>query len=310
MVAEAQNSPLPGEVEKKLISLAKDIPGCSRSEVELEKVLRSGMQIGSVIESHRQLPRAMERARLLIRNAAEEGRSMQSGTVILADTMTHCKGRFSRSWHAPSGGVWGCIVHGNDFLPQSRHFIPMAAGVACCDAVQEFGVEGATVRWVNDILIRGVKQAGFLVESFTEPIHSEEFTLVGFGINVNNRTFPDELDGLAVSLSQVLGRELDLTSFTTTFLARLAWNFGILYHEEAKELAEEPFSGPGGEHLLLSRWKELSDTVGQGVVYGFDVITSPQYTGTVLGVDGNGGITIKLEDGNCKTEYSGEVRYL
>jgi BirA family biotin operon repressor/biotin-[acetyl-CoA-carboxylase] ligase len=301
---------LAGGIRDKLISIAQNYDVGSDRAINVDQVLRCGMPVGSVIECHQHLPRAMDRGRLLIKAEAEEGRSMKSGTVILADTMTHCKGRFTRSWHAPKGGVWGCLVHGNDFLPQSRHFIPMAVGIACYEAVLEFGADGAAVRWVNDVLVNGMKLAGFLVESYTEPIYSEEFTLVGFGINVNNCSFPDELDGMAVSLAQSLGKEVDLQSFTTVFLAHLAWNFGILYHEEAKEMAEEPFSGRGGEHLLLERWKQVSDTVGKRVVYGFDVVTNPQYKGLVTGVDGSGGLVLCLEDGTCKTEYSGEVRYL
>lgn len=270
---------------------------------------RYGSFIGANIQSHITLPRAMEHGRKLIRKMASDNRSVESGTVILADTMTQSKGRFTRSWHAPHGGVWGCLIHGNNLLPESRQFIPMAVGMACCETVKEYVGEDAKLRWVNDVLIRGQKLAGFLVESYTERIYGEEFTMVGFGINVNNCTFPGELDGLAVSLKQHLGHSIDLADFTARFLAKLAWNFGVIYFEETKNLAGDGYSGEGGLHLILSRWKELSDTIGQDIVYGFDVITAPQYNGRVMNVDEMGGLVIRLDDGFEKTEYSGEVRY-
>ena len=145
----------------------------------------------------------MDYARGLIKKTVHAGSSVASGTVILADTMSRSKGRFTRQWHAPAGGVWGCMIHANTLLPQSRQFIPLATGLACCEAVREIGVEQATLRWVNDVLVDGRKLAGFLVESYTEPVHGEEFTLVGFGINVNNCSFPAELTPSSISLQQI-----------------------------------------------------------------------------------------------------------
>jgi BirA family transcriptional regulator, biotin operon repressor / biotin---[acetyl-CoA-carboxylase] ligase len=271
---------------------------------------RYGAFVGSVIECHSFLPRAMDYARDLIKKTVRAGGSVPSGTVILADSMNRSKGRFTRHWHAPEGGVWGCLIHANTLLPQSRHFVPLATGLACCEAVRDAGVERAVLRWVNDVLVDGKKLAGFLVESYTEPVHCEEFTLVGFGINVNNCSFPAELIPSSISFKQLSGKGLVLSEFTALFLARLAWNFGLLYFEEASELRGEGFSGNKGKHLLLERWLACSDTVGQKVMYGFDVMTAPQYRAEVLGIDDHGGLILRLEDGHEKKEYSGEIRYL
>lgn len=275
-----------------------------------ETVARYGGFVGSEIESHYHLTRAMVHARTKIETLTASGKSVASGTVILADTMSHSKGRFSRVWHAPRGGVWGCLIHANTLLPQSRSFVPLAVGVACCEAVHETGVDSAVLRWVNDVLVEGRKLAGFLVETFTESHFGEEYNIVGFGININNMGFPYELSDMAISLKELLGEAVSLSEFTALFLARLAWNFGLLYHEEASGLRGDVFSGQSGGHLLLDRWRQLSDTVGKKVVYGFDVMNSPQYQGKVLRMDDSGGIVIRLQDGFEKTEYSGEVRYL
>lgn len=278
--------------------------------VDADAVMRYGASVGSVIECHASLPRAMDHARSLIIKKVQIGSAVASGTVILADTMSRSKGRFARVWHAPPGGIWGCMIHANTLLPRSHRFISLAAGLSCCEAVRELGLEKATLRWVNDVLFDGRKLAGFLVESFTEPFHGEEFTLVGFGINANNCLFPADLADSSISLGEILAREIEIQTFTALFLSRLAWNFGLLYHEEAKELREESFSGKGGQHLLLERWLACSDTVGKKVVYGFDVMTAPQYRADVLGIDADGSLILRLADGKVKTEYSGEIRYL
>lgn len=202
------------------------------------------------------------------------------------------------------------MIHGNTLLPQSRRFIPFAVGLSCCEAIHDFGAEKAKLRWVNDVLVAGKKIAGFLVEGFSEPIKGTEFTLVGFGININNSSFPRELTESAVCLKQVVGKEVDISEFTTFFLNRLAWNFGLLYHEEARELEGEKYSGQGGRHRLVQRWRENSDSVGKKVIYGFDVMSAPQYRAGVVAVDDEGGLVLRLEDGHLKTEYAGEIRYL
>lgn len=305
-----ENRPTPEAVLNRLELVKTRENGSVFCPVDAEVIGRYGAFVGSKIESHCSLPRAMDYARSLIKKTVHADNSVASGTVILADTMSHSKGRFTRQWHAPAGGVWGCMIHANTLLPQSRHFISMATGLACCEAVREVGGEKAILRWVNDVLVDGRKLAGFLVESYTEPVHGEEFTLVGFGINANNCSFPPDLADSSISLKQTLLEEVDLSEFTALFLSRLAWNFGLLYYEEARELSGEGFSGNGGKHLLLERWLACSDSVGKRVVYGFDVMTAPQYQADVLGIDDDGGLILRLEDGHLKTEYSGEIRYL
>lgn len=302
----ALNNPSPQDV----LSHLQQQLACSNELYDSEAIVRYGAFVGSNIESHDFLDRAMIYARTKIESLSASGKSVDSGTVILADTMSHSKGRFSREWHAPAGGVWGCMIHASTLLPQSRCFVPLAVGVACCEAVREMGGNMAVLRWVNDVLVEGKKLAGFLVETYTESFYGEEYNLVGFGVNINNSHFPGELSHTAVSLGEVLDTAVNLTQFTSLFLARLAWNFGLLYYEESCALRDEGFSGQGGNHLLLDQWRRLSDTVGKRVVYGFDVMNSPQYKATVLRMDENGGLVLRLEDGFEKTEYSGEVRYL
>jgi BirA family biotin operon repressor/biotin-[acetyl-CoA-carboxylase] ligase len=303
-----QNVPAAAEVLNYLHQVIR--PASGLPEAEAEMVARYGAFVGSTIESHRELDRAMNRARDIITIAAKQGRSTPSGLVILAEALVRSKGRFSRHWHAPPGGIWGCMVHANTLLPQSRRFIPLATGVACCQALQSLGAAEVRLRWVNDVLWRGLKLAGFLVESYTEPESGEEFTLVGFGINVNNREFPQELGETACALCDVLGASLPLAVVAGRFLAYLAWNFGILYREEERALREEGFSGADGGHLLLQQWRALSDSIGKTVIFGFDVMTSPQYRAEVLAVDADGGLVLRLPDNRIITEYSGEIRYL
>ncbi len=278
-----------------------------------EEVLRYGACVGSSIECHTSLKRAMNHARNHIDTLEQSGRAVESGRVILADRLTSSKGRFTRNWHAPSGGLWGCLVHANSLTPYSAMLLSLAVGTAACESIRQAGVERAALRWVNDVLIDEAKVAGFLIESHTGPVYGEQFHLVGFGINVNNRDFPDELTGQAASIGEVLGRVVDIKSFALTFIAKLVWNIGLLYYVEAKHLDRitppESMEYPM-EHPVINSWKSLSNSLGKRVVFGYDVVENPQYHGVVTGLAFDGGLQMTLDDGSAITEYSGEIRYL
>jgi BirA family biotin operon repressor/biotin-[acetyl-CoA-carboxylase] ligase len=255
----------------------------------------------------------MDQARRHITNLEKTGGSAASGTVILADTLIHSKGRFARTWHAPIGGLWGCIILADTFMPRARTLLPLALGVACCEAVRDLGAEKAYVRWVNDVMVSGQKLGGFLAESFCTPRYGEGFHLLGFGININNSCFPDTLANMAVSLSHNLGRPVNLHDFTLSFLAKMAWNIGLLCYEEEQDLHRD-FSWEDSEgqkdHLLLEQWKNLSDTLGKRVLYGYDIQKKPQYEAEVIGIRPDGAIVMQLDDGSQIIEHSGELRYL
>lgn len=272
-----------------------------------DEILRYGGFVGSVVERYKQLHRTMTAARQHIGLLEKSRRSVASGTIITADSLSGSKGRFSRNWHAPPGGLWGTLIVVNTLLPESRQLLPLAVGVACCEAVRRCGLP-ATIRWINDVLIEGRKVGGFLCESFHGEISQEEYCLLGFGINVNNENFPDELRDLASSLSLNLGAMVKFEDFACSFLASLTWNIGLLYYQEDRLLRQQTTEDEN--HPLLERWLELSDSVGRRVMYGFDVLSKPQYRAMVRGLDGDGGLRLVLEDGAEIVEHSGEIRYL
>jgi len=126
-----------------------------------ETILRYGAIVGSVIQCHASMARTMDQARHHISELEQTGGSVASGTVILADTLIRSKGRFARTWHAPAGGLWGCLILADTFLPRARTILPLTLGIACCEAVRALGADQACVRWVNDVLFGGQKLGRF-----------------------------------------------------------------------------------------------------------------------------------------------------
>ncbi len=285
----------------------------------VKTVFRYGAVVAAVIEHYPNIPRGMERARQNINNAEEAGRSFPSGMVILADEMVQSRGRFKRYWHAPQGGLWMTLVLVNTLLPESSLLVPMAAGVACCEVLRDYGI-AAHIKWVNDVLADGRKISGILTETFTGSCSGEEYVLVGIGINVNNDKFPAELSKQATSLKSLLNREISLPEITARLLAKLRWNIGILHFEEAKYL--EMHGGIAkcnetrvanmlaDEHLLLKNYKGLTDIFNRRVLFGFDVQKNPQFEAKVIGLDDAGGLILEMGDASITVQQSGEIIYL
>ncbi len=283
-------------------------------------VFRYGAPVASAIQRHDKLERGMAHAKSLIRDHEESGRSFPSGLVIIANELTDSRGRFSRYWHAPSGGLWMTVVLVNTLLPASTALYSLAPGVAACETIRE-DIPEASLKWINDVHVGGRKICGILVETMRGAASKEEYILLGIGINVNNEQFPRELADLAVSYKQLLDLETEVNRLAVRFLAKLSWNIGLLHYEEERILAEygrDALDDParlaevlaGKDHLLVKRWRELSDTVGRRVSFGHNVQEQPQFEATVKGINADASLVLELDDGSTVTENSGEIVYL
>ncbi len=309
----------PDDIEQVITE--EEIPLRSRtfSPDTVDEVFRYGAVVGSVIKKHNRISRGADLARKLILQAEENDTSFNSGTVVLADEMIHSKGRFKRYWHAPEGGIWMTLAMANTLLPENSLLLPMAAGVACCETMRHYGID-ARIKWVNDNLVGKKKIAGILTETFTGPRYREEYILIGIGLNVNNDSFPDDLSDTAISMKNCLNRRVNLQEVIARLLAKLRWNIGLLFYEEAGYL--EKYGGiavsdiqgtgisPEGEHLLLQSYKQLTDMFNRRVLFGFDVQKSPQFEAKIVGLDNTGGLVLQMIDSSRITQHSGEIIYL
>lgn len=126
------------------------------------------------------------------------------GTVIISDCQTQGKGRFSRNFFSPSGGLYMSFI----LRPEVMRFhhpgvVTAFAAVSVCEAIESISKKVPKIKWVNDIFIDGKKVCGILTEAVTDfESGGLDWVVLGIGINIDLRTedFPGDLQSVATSI--------------------------------------------------------------------------------------------------------------
>ncbi len=116
------------------------------------------------------------------------------GDLHVARGQTAGRGRRGRSWHsAPDEGLYASLV----LLPPapiSAVALTLAGGLSLLDCARALFRDdpGLQLEWPNDLVVRGAKLAGVLVETRGLDPQRPHY-VVGLGLNVRQRSFPAEL---------------------------------------------------------------------------------------------------------------------
>ncbi len=134
----------------------------------------------------------------------------QEGLAVLADEQTAGRGQHGRTWLAPPRASVLLSLRLSPPPPLRRPaFLTAWAAVAVCEVVRELVGVPARIKWPNDVLLRGRKVCGILIEQ----AHAGEtgVTVVGIGLNVQQSDADFLAAGLpqATSLAALAGAPLD-----------------------------------------------------------------------------------------------------
>jgi BirA family biotin operon repressor/biotin-[acetyl-CoA-carboxylase] ligase len=148
----------------------------------------------------------------------ERAAELADGSIVIAEAQTAGRGRRGRAWVAPRSAalLFSILVKADDtFTVEDFAKLTHLAAVAVAG-----GVEGAQIKWPNDIYLEGKKLAGILVEA------RGDCAVVGIGVNADTREneFPDDLDHPATSLWIASGKPVDREAFLCALVGRFkAW---------------------------------------------------------------------------------------
>ena len=217
---------------------------------------------------------------------AREGAA--EGTVVVADAQSGGKGRLGRTWVSPAGVNLYCSTILRPSVPAAlAPQMNLVAAVAVAEAIVEVCGITPTIKWPNDVLLKGKKVCGILSEMQTGQARADTLKaiIVGIGVNLNTRrdAFPEELREKASSLLLITGEPVERGVFAASLLTHLEQSY-LLWVQE-------------GFTVLRSAWERYaSDLIGKQIA-----VAAPEgaLSGTVLGLDTDGALLIREQSTNA-----------
>jgi len=147
------------------------------------------------------------------------------GSLFVADEQTQGRGRRGNAWLAAAGEslLFSLLLRPKLELSQVSA-LTLAIGLSLRDAIGPLLTEAAQLKWPNDLYVGNKKLAGVLVESQLQGERLQA-VVVGVGLNVSTRAFPEEIAARATSLAElgvsVLEREPLLQAVLNAIALRL-----------------------------------------------------------------------------------------
>jgi BirA family biotin operon repressor/biotin-[acetyl-CoA-carboxylase] ligase len=215
------------------------------------------------------------------------------GATWVAEQQTRGRGRRGHAWVSPSGeGLLFSVLVRAACVPARIPPIALVAGLAVRDAVAAASGAPVVIKWPNDVLVDGRKVAGVLIEAVTVGARVEAI-VIGIGINVHTRSFPDEIATTATSIALVSSRSPTPQSpphraaILASVLAALDRDVHIVI----------------GRGLGLLRGRlEQSDALR-----GHRVRSDTGEEGLASGIDDDGRLLVRRDDGVLTRWSAGEV---
>jgi BirA family transcriptional regulator, biotin operon repressor / biotin---[acetyl-CoA-carboxylase] ligase len=224
------------------------------------------------------------------RQLAEEG--CAEGTVVIADEQTGGRGRLGNGFISPPGGLYLSLILRPSIPTGQAPLIGLAAGLAAAEGIRAITGLEPVLKWPNDVLLGGRKVCGVLVD-LAASANGVRWAIAGIGVNANVPSFPADLQASATSLQRELGHEVGLAELRSELLKRLEQRY--------RHLLEH------GPQDLLAAWQEAPNVSGQPVRIS---AASGAYEGTAEGLDGDGALLVRREDGEVRRVVAGEVHLL
>lgn len=224
-----------------------------------------------------------------VKQLASEG-GLEAGFSLFAEAQTEGRGRRGKQWFSPFGSnLYFSVYWPLDDGIHGAMGLSLAVGVALAECFTDLGIEGVSVKWPNDVYIRGKKVAGILVDLETLP-EGPAHSIIGIGINLRvpehvGAKIDQAWTDLSSELLQPVSRNhiaAQVRSFVLSALQRYAQN-GLSAFEQSWRRYD----------CFLDKPVKL--IMGQRVCLG-----------TCRGIDENGALLVEDEQG-VRRYFGGEV---
>jgi BirA family transcriptional regulator, biotin operon repressor / biotin---[acetyl-CoA-carboxylase] ligase len=219
-----------------------------------------------------------------------------NGTIIIAERQRRGRGRHvENKWISPRGGIWLSVILLPKIKAAQSTFLPLCSAIATCDAINEQSLN-SKIKWPNDIVIRGKKVSGILVNVSTEG-EKINYAVIGIGINVNIAVsaITSSIASNGSNYSEFLSGYTGVTSlqselYNTTIDVPLM--IQLLLEKLEHFYLELERDGPAN---IRYQWKKRAYTLGKVVKIRTQ---NGIVEGIAIDIDNNGILLVKTYDGD------------
>ena len=172
----------------------------------------------------------------------------------------------------------------------SKHFVrmTMVGAVAVAEVLEDLAPDQVGLKWPNDVQLNGQKAAGILAETTLQEAPTAIILGIGLNIRVDFRDTP--LEGQAISIESVIGRQVDRYTLLDKLLRRI-----------------DHWSIRAGESDLLEAWRTRISTVGRRVTARTVGDHVEEFSGEAVDLDDDGALLVRTDDGVIHRILAGEV---
>lgn len=161
----------------------------------------------------------------MLDNVEGSGLRNINGTVIVSDEQTGGRGRFSRGWLSPPGGLWFSLIFETGL---SGDKIPAVTLIAAFSAahilINSYDID-VSIKWPNDLYFMDQKFGGILSE--LKRTRSRQFIIMGMGLNIDiEKKFLKSLDNRAVNIQSLTKKMVEKEKLLAAILKRFEELYG------------------------------------------------------------------------------------
>ena len=207
-------------------------------------------------------------------------------TVVTTDYQTHGKGRLSRVWYGNEKSIMCSILLKEHLRDFPIEILPLLVAKILHQVLSKYS-NNIKIKWPNDLWINGLKLSGILIKTINE-INQMLAIIIGFGININQVEFDEEIKDKATSLSLETQKTYDKEIILSEIITQMEF---VLKN---KKINKQEIIAYCNKHSAIKN-KEISF-----------IHNNQTFIGTTKEIDTNGHLIVKV-NGQTMTINSNEV---
>ncbi|GAA4666259.1 biotin--[acetyl-CoA-carboxylase] ligase [Bartonella pachyuromydis] len=196
---------------------------------------------------------------------------------VVAQEQTQGRARRGRTWSSPKGNLYSSLLLIDDIVHHTAAQLGFVAGISVVEAIKQFiETEKQTndivsLKWPNDILLKGAKSSGVLLEILKLP-SKQNALVIGIGINVKYHY--EHAPYLTSSLNNI-GLHVETEQLFTVLTEYFAKNYLLWKQFGGCDIIREKwllYSAHLGKHVKIVNDEKIIEGIFDGLDRDFNCI--------------------------------------